>query len=277
VPAGTCRRGRARILARVLAFVREVSAEIARCELTHLERAVIDPRRAALQHRAYVAALQSLGCRLEWLPSLPAHADGVFVEDTAVVVPEVALITRPGVDSRRGETASVAATLAAHVPVLHVSAPACLEGGDVLRIGRVLYVGTSGRTNTAGVAQLAAHLAPFGYRVTAVAMSGCLHLKSACTFIAPETLLVNPSWVDPAAFAAARVIEVDETEPYAANTLSVAGATLVSTAYPRTNERLVRAGVTTRALDVSELHKAEAALTCMSLLLEPARELIRAQ
>jgi dimethylargininase len=253
----------------MLAFVREVSPELARCELTHLEREVIDAQRARRQHREYVGALESLGCRIEWLPPLTDHADGVFVEDTAVVVPEVAVITRPGADSRRGETASVAAALGAHLAVVRISAPGCLEGGDVLRIGRQLYAGTSGRTNAAGVAQLAARLAPFGYSVTAVAMHGCLHLKSACSFIPPDVLLVNPSWVDRAVFAARRVIAVDETEPYGANVLTVGGTTLVSAAYPRTNEHLARFGMTTRALDVGEVHKAEAALTCMSLLLEP--------
>jgi dimethylargininase len=251
-----------------LAFVRAVSPRLAHCELTHLARAAIDPACAQRQHRAYTEALRKLSCRLEWLPPLPEHADGVFVEDTAVVVPEVAVVTRPGVDSRRGETPSVAAALTAHVQVRQLAAPACLEGGDVLRIGRTLYVGISGRSNPQGVAQLTAALAPFGYAVQAVAMSGCLHLKSACSFIPPDRLLVNPAWVDPAAFGAPVQIAVDESEPYAANTLTVGGTTLVSAAYPLTRGRLEAAGVATRVLDVSELHKAEAALTCMSLLLE---------
>src|SRR5262249_2845121 len=159
-------------------------------------------QRASAQHRDYVGALASLGCRIEWLPPLPDHADGVFVEDTSVLVPEVAVVTRPGVDSRRGETASVAASLRAHMPVVRMSEAACLEGGGVLRFGRRLYAGTSGRTNAAGVAQLAAALAPFGYSVTAVAMHGCLHLKSAVSFVPPDVLLVNPAWVDAAVFAA---------------------------------------------------------------------------
>jgi dimethylargininase len=252
----------------MLGFVREVSPRLAHCELTYLEREAIDVARAQRQHRDYSQALQTLGCRLEWLPPLPEHADGVFVEDTAVLLPEAAVITRPGVASRRGETPSVAAALARHVRVLRLTEPACLEGGDVLRIGRTLYAGTSGRTNAHGVAQLAAALAPFGYTVEAVAMEGCLHLKSACSFIAPQVLLVNPSWVDPAAFLAQRVIAVDEGEPYAANTLTLGGTTLVSAAYPQTRSRLEAAGITTVALEVSELHKAEAALTCMSLLLD---------
>ena len=254
----------------MLAFVREVSLRLAQCELAHLERAPIDAVLARRQHREYVAALESLGCRLEWLPPLPEHADGVFVEDTAVIVPEVAVVTRPGVASRRGETASVAAALARHVPVVHLSEPGCLEGGDVLRIGRRLWAGTSGRTNAAGVAQLAAALAPCGYAVQAVPLTGCLHLKSACTLIPPDVLLANPAWVDPAIFKTRVVIAVAEEEPYAANTLTVGGTTLVSAAYPQTRRRLAAAGIATRALDVGELHKAEAALSCMSLLLAGA-------
>jgi dimethylargininase len=184
------------------------------------------------------------------------------------VVPEVAVITRPGADSRRGEVESVAATLGGVGPVARVQAPATLEGGDVLRIGRRLYVGASARSNAEGVAQLAAALAPFGYEVRAVTMRDCLHLKSAATFIPPDTLLVNPAWVDPAEFRTAHVIEV--VEPFGANTLTVNGVTLVSADYPRTQHRLAGAGIVTRALEVSELHKAEAALTCLSLIFEPA-------
>jgi dimethylargininase len=250
----------------MLAFVREVSPRLAQCELTHLTRAPIDAARAGSQHREYTRALSALGCHLEWLPPLPAQPDGVFVEDTAVLLPEIAVITRPGVPSRRDETAGVAAVLGTLRPLQHIRAPGCLEGGDVLHIGRTLYVGASARSDAAGIAQLAAALEPCGYRVQSVALRGCLHLKSAVTFIAPDTLLVNPAWVDPAVFGVATVITVAESEPYAANTLTVAGTTLVSAAYPDTARRLAAAGVRTLTLDVSELHKAEAALTCMSLL-----------
>ena len=251
----------------MLALVREVSPQLARCELTHLEREGIDAARAARQHREYTHALQALGCSLEWLPALPDHPDSVFVEDTAVVLPGIAVVTRPGAGSRRGETASVAVTLERHRRVARIAEPGSLDGGDVLHIGRTLHVGTSGRTNAAGVAQLAGLLTPHGYRVQAVAVDGCLHLKSAASFIPPDVLLVNPEWVDPAAFGELRVIAVDEREPYAANTLSVGGTTLVSAAYPETRRRLEASGISTRAVDVSELHKAEGGLTCMSLLL----------
>src|ERR1700686_51009 len=257
----------------MIAFVREVGQSLARCELPYLARAPIDVPQAQRQHAQYVAELSALGCRLEWLPPLAEHADAVFVEDAAVLVPEVAVITRPGAASRRDEVESVAAALARHVPLRRGSGPGGPEGGGVLRIGRTLYVGASGRTNPVGVAQLTAALRPFGYAVREVALHDCLHLKSACTFIAPNVLLVNPSWIDPSAFDVGIVLAVDPDEPFAANTLTLRGLTLVSGAYPRTQRLLEAAGILTRAVDVRELHKAEAALTCMSLLLEPAAAL----
>lgn len=250
----------------MIAFLREVSPSLGECELSFLGRAPIDVERARRQHAHYAAELSALGCSIEWLAPLPANADAVFVEDTALVLPEVAVITRPGVASRRAEVESVAASLAGHRPLRRIAAPGSLEGGDVVRIGRNLYVGASARSNAAGIAQLETALAPFGYRVQGVAMRDCLHLKSACTFIPPDILLVNPAWVDPGAFDARTRLAVDDREAFAANTLTVQGVTLMSAAFPRTEARLREAGVATRALDVSELHKAEAALTCMSLL-----------
>jgi dimethylargininase len=250
-----------------LALVREVSAQLARCELSFIEREPIDVSLARVQHGSYVAALEELGCRIEWLEALESHADGVFVEDTAVLVPEVGVITRPGALSRQGEVESVARALAARLPLARVQAPATLEGGDVLQVGRAFYVGASARSNAQGVAQLAAALGPFGYTVGTLTLRGCLHLKSAVTFIPPETLLVNPEWVDVAPLRGVRVVAVASDEPYGANTLTVGGVTLVSAAYPRTQERLAAAGIRTRVLEVGELHKAEAALTCLSLII----------
>ena len=252
----------------MLALVREVSPQLALCELSHLERAAIDAQRAARQHREYTQALRALGCDLAWLPPLPQCPDGVFVEDTAVVLPEIAVVTRPGAASRRGETATVEQALGLRTRVSAIAEPGCLDGGDVLHIGRTLHVGASGRTNEAGIDQLGRLLRPHGYRVEKVRLAGCLHLKSACSFIPPDILLVNPSWVDPTIFGTLRTIAVDEREPQAANTLTIGATTLVSAAYPHTRSRLEAAGVKTRAVDVSELHKAEGALTCMSLLLE---------
>ncbi|MGO9803122.1 MAG: dimethylarginine dimethylaminohydrolase family protein [Steroidobacteraceae bacterium] len=252
----------------MIAFVREVSPCLADCELSFLPRVPIDAERAFHQHAAYAAELAALGLSVEWLAPLATHADGVFVEDTAVVLPEVAVITRPGVASRREEVTSVAEALTGHRRLVRIEAPGALEGGDVVHIGRTLYVGASGRSNASGIQQLARALEPFGYRVRSVDMHDCLHLKSAATFIPPDILLANPAWVDPGSFGTAKVIEVATGEEFAANTLTLAGVTLLNAAFPETEKRLQAAGVATRALDVGELQKAEAALTCMSLILD---------
>ena len=251
----------------MLALVREVSLQLAQCELTHLERCAIDAQRAMRQHHGYTQTLQALGCTLEWLPPLPHHPDSVFVEDTAVVMAEIAVVTRPGAAARRGETPSVAEALEQHTRVSAITEPGCLDGGDVLHIDRTVHVGASGRTNEAGVDQLARLLGPHGYRIEKVPVKGCLHLKSACSFIPPDVLLVNPAWVDPTRFGPLRLVTVAEGEPQAANALTIGGTTLVSSAYPHTRGQLEAAGVRTRVVEVSELHKAEGGLTCMSLLL----------
>lgn len=250
----------------MIALLREVSPRLTECELSFLERVPIDAGRAREQHAHYRSELAALGCSIAWLQPLPAEADGVFVEDTAVVLPEVAIITRPGVASRRAEVHTAAAALAPHRELRRIAAPGCLEGGDVVHIGRTLYVGASARTNGEGIRQMAEALAPYGYEVRAVGMRDCLHLKSACTFVPPDLLLVNPAWVDPEEFGSHTAIAVDASEPFGANSLTIGAVTLLSAAFPRTARRLEQAGVRVRLLDVSELQKAEAALTCLSLI-----------
>ena len=253
--------------ASLLAITRAVSPALARCELTHLAREPIDVPGAGAQHAAYERALESLGCRVVSLAAEPDLPDSVFVEDTAVVVDELAVITRPGASSRRPETAAIACALAAYRPLAEIVAPGTLDGGDVLRLGRRVLVGRSGRSNDAGIAQLAALLRPHGYTVEGVSVSGCLHLKSAVTQVAPDAVLLNPAWVDPAVFAGWRAIEVDPSEPYAANALLIGDAAIYPLALPRTAARLERAGVRLVTVDVSELAKAEGAVTCCSIVL----------
>jgi dimethylargininase len=252
----------------LIALVREVSPTIAQCELTHLAREPLDPARAAAEHHGYARVLGELGCDVQWIPPTPALPDAVFVEDTAVVVDEVAVITRPGALSRRPETHSMAEALAPYRRVVAIEAPGTLDGGDVLRVGRVLYVGRSARTNAEGIAQLARHLAPHGYAVRAVETRGCLHLKSAVTELADGMLLVNPAWVEPRDFSEFTLVEVDPAEPQAANALRVGGRVVHAAAWARTRERLERCGVRTVPVDVSELAKAEAGVTCCSVIFE---------
>lgn len=241
---------------------------IAECELTHLERVPIDRARAAEQHAAYEAALRTAGCVVEHLPPAPDLPDSVFVEDTAVVFDEVAVIARPGAPSRRGETASVAAALARFRALRDIDAPGTLDGGDVLCAGRRVFVGLSTRTNREAVAQLRAILTPFDYAVETVETTGCLHLKSAATPLAEDWLLVNPHWVDAARFGAFRILAVHPSEPFAANVLRIGDVVLCAKAAPLTRARLEATGLKTVAVDVSELAKAEAGLTCCSLIIE---------
>jgi dimethylargininase len=250
-----------------IAITRDVSSSLDRCELSYLSRSEIDVTLAAAQHRAYRQALQSLGCRMVELPAQDALPDAVFVEDIAVVLDEVAVLTRPGAESRRAEGVSVAEVLARHRSLRTIDAPGTLEGGDVLRVGRMLYVGQSARSNAAGAAQLRERIAEFGYEVQPVPIHGCLHLKSAVTQVAEGTLLVQLAWVDPAAFAGFRLIEVDPDEAHAANALWVGGGVVYPSCFPRTRRRLEAAGIAVIPVDVSELQKAEGAVTCCSLVL----------
>ena len=248
------------------ALVRGVSSAIGSCELTHLTRQPIDVAKAKRQHRAYVGALRDLGCRVHELPAEPTLPDSVFVEDTAVLLDELAVIARPGAASRRKEIEAIDAFLSVRLPVLRIDPPGTLDGGDVLRVGRTLYVGTSGRTNAAGIAQLCAGLALHGYEVRAVRVSGCLHLKSAVTEVGDGLLLIQKEWVDADAFSDCSCIEVDPLEPHAANALRVGAEIVYPAAYPRTAARLRDSGLRLRLVDVSELAKAEGAVTCCSLI-----------
>jgi len=249
-----------------IAITRGVSAGIGTCELTHLERTAIDVERARAQHRAYEEALARAGCRVESLPALDDLPDSVFVEDVAVVLDEIAIVARPGAESRRPETSQMAPVLSNYRRVTFVQAPGTLDGGDVLRLGRRIYVGRSGRSDDGGIEQLRAVAWPYGYTVTAVPIRGCLHLKSAVTEVAPGVVLVNPAWVDAKAFGDVRVMEVDTDEPYAANGLLVGSRLIYQTSFPRTRRRLEAAGIGLEAVDVSELQKAEGAVTCCSLV-----------
>ena len=250
----------------ILALTRAVPPSIVRCELTHLARVPIDVDRAAAQHEAYEHALARLGCAVVRLPDEPEQPDALFVEDTAVVLDELAVIARPGAASRHGETRSVAAVLGEYRQLACIQSPGTLDGGDVLRTGRRVYVGLSGRTNADGARQLADALAPHGYQVTGIEVRGCLHLKSAVTAIADDAVLVNPGWVDASHFRGLQQIEVHPHEPFAANALRVDETLLCAGGAPRTRERLEAQGFAVERVDVSELAKAEAGVTCCSLI-----------
>lgn len=252
----------------LIAITRPVSPSLATCEITRIAREPIDVARAAEQHAAYEKVLGSLGATIIRAPAAPGHPDAVFIEDTAVVLDEVAVITRPGAPSRQGETEAVASLLAAYRSVLTMSPPATLDGGDVLRIGRTLYTGRSGRTNPEGVEQLQSLVGQFGYRVVPVEFTGCLHLKAAVTAVSDGLLLLNPAWVSPNAFSGCETLRVEPREAYGANALRLADSVVYPVQFPRTRDLLVERGLRVTSIDCSELAKAEGAVTCCSLVFD---------
>jgi dimethylargininase len=251
-----------------IAITRDVSRTLANCELSYVGRTEIDLERAARQHQAYRSALQSLSCRVEALPAEHDLPDAVFVEDTALVFDEIAISTRPGAPSRRAEVASVARVLQRHRELRTIEAPGTIDGGDVMRIGRTVYVGQAARSNAAAVEQLRDLLSAAGpgYTVQAVPTRECLHLKSAVTQVADDTLLINPAWVDASTFTQFRLIEVDPAEEHAANALRIGNGVIYPTCFPRTQRKLEERGIALTTVDVSELQKAEGAVTCCSVV-----------
>jgi dimethylargininase len=240
---------------------------MAECQLTHLARAPIDVSRAAEQHLAYERQLEAMGCDVRSLPAEPELPDSVFVEDAAVVFDELAFLARSGAESRRAEVESIAEALEPYRKLARIEPPGTLDGGDVLRVGKRVFVGLSRRTNQAGIEQMRALLPVYGYSIESVPVERCLHLKSAVTQVGEGALLINPAWVEPGAFRGLELIEVDAAEPYAANALLVKGVVVYPAAYERTRKRLDQRGIGVVTVEVSELAKAEGGVTCCSLIL----------
>ncbi len=252
----------------MVAITRAVSPAMNRCELAFLPRQTIDIAKAHEQHLKYEACLRALRATVLSLPAEPDLPDAVFVEDPAVVVDEAAVITRMGAESRRREADTLAAALSAYRPILRMSVPATLEGGDVMRIGRTLYVGDSERSNAEGIRQLRGLLDPFGYKVQPVEVRGCLHLKTACCHLGQGRLLANRAWIDPAPLKHYEIWDVPAEESWGANVLAVGDTVLVPASAPLTTKMLQDRGLQVQSLEIGELMKAEAGLTCMSLLFD---------
>ena len=252
----------------LLAITRDVSPRFNECEITHIDRTPIDVGIAETQHHGYVQALKELRCAVLELPAEPDLPDSVFVEDTAIVLPEAALITNPGADSRKPEIASITRALTPYRELLQIKLPATVDGGDVLVLGKQIYVGMSTRSNRDAVDQMNGLLGRFGYQAQAIELHDCLHLKSAVTKVDETTLLINRSWVDVENFEGYDLIDIDPSEPFAANCLPINGTIIFSTAFPLTAEKLERRGFKLRRVDVEELAKAEGAVTCCSLIVE---------
>ncbi|MEN8209258.1 MAG: arginine deiminase family protein [Candidatus Fermentibacteria bacterium] len=251
-----------------IALMKEVSSNISDCEISTITRTPIDHDIAMEQHRNYADTVRKLGYKIHMIKAdeLP---DSVFIEDTAVVLDEIAVITNPGASSRRAETQAVAEALHIYRDLKYINPTGTLDGGDVLQIGRVLYVGKSCRSSAVGISQLREILKPFGYEVKSVPVQGCLHLKSAVSLVSENTLLLNPSWVSPDRFdEIGSFITVDPSEPYGANALFLDNGTVYSTEYPATRRKLISKGINVVSLEISELAKAEGEMTCCSIIFD---------
>jgi dimethylargininase len=250
------------------AITRGVSPAIVNCELTFVDRAPIDLAKAQEQHRAYEQVLEKFGAKVISLPLEAALADSMFVEDPAMVLDELALILPLGTESRRAEAASLAKVLAKFRELKYVQLPGTAEGGDILRVERNLFVGLSKRTNGEGTRQLQSIIGEYGYTVTAAPVSGCLHLKSAVTFLGRNTLLANRKWFDASCMPGFEWLDVAPEEPHAANALAFGDTVILPASFPLTRTLIEARGFTVLPLDISELQKAESGLTCSSLLFD---------
>jgi dimethylargininase len=250
------------------AITRGVSPALAECELSFIPRQPINLAIAQQQHHGYEKLLVQLGARVISLSAEPTLPDSMFVEDPALVLDELAVIFPLGTETRRREAATIAAALAPFRKLARVELPGTIEGGDILRLGRKLYVGLTARSNGEGISQLASIVAPYDYQVISVPVTGCLHLKSAVTLLGDNTLLANRAWFESSLIKDHEWVDVDPVEPNAGNALAIAGAVVFPASFPRTRGRIQTRGFCVAPLDISELQKAESGLTCSSLLFD---------
>ena len=251
---------------RTVAVTRELTAAIGNCELTFLHRSAIDFAQAQQQHRDYQSALSSLGCEVVVVPAPPGLADSVFIEDTALVLDDIAVMLRPGVASRQPEVAGVAEVLQQYKPLKAIEPPGTIDGGDLLRVGNRIFAGLSTRSNQSGIQQLRDIVSDFGMTVETVETTKCLHLKSAVSEVAPGTLLINTDWISSSAFKDFELIPADKEETHAANALRIGKNLIYPSSFPRTMDALVNRGIDVIPVDLTELQKAEGAVTCCSLI-----------
>jgi dimethylargininase len=250
------------------ALTRKISPKLSECELTHLDREPIDIKKAAEQHHQYENALKKMGYSIHRLPETPEMPDGVFVEDTAVIFDELAIITRPGAESRKPETESMAEVLKEYRKLHFIKSPGTLDGGDVLVLGKRVYIGISQRTNREAIHQFDQILKPFGYEVHGIEVTNCLHLKTALTQLEDDLLLINPDWVDGEIFEDYQTVSIHPDEPFGANVMRRDNWALCPEAFPRTIDLLQKRGYDVITIDQTEMAKAEAGLTCCSVIVE---------
>ena len=248
------------------AITRGVSSNMDACELTYCSRDNIDLNKAVLQLEQYNELLRTWDVDLVTMPASNSYADCCFVQDTAVVLDEICVIASMGAATRQGEVSEVERLVSPLRKIRRILPPATLDGGDVVQIGKRLYVGHSTRTNARGIVALDRLVEPFGYTVVPVHVNGGLHLTTGCGVINDETVLLNPRWLDAHAFRGLRQLHVPESEPWAANTIRVDNAVCLEDRAPRTLELVQPFAERIDKLDISEFRKAEGSLSCLSLI-----------
>jgi dimethylargininase len=250
----------------MFALTRLPSSSIAEGLRTHIARVAIDAGRALEQHRSYCRMLSACGVDVRTLDASPALPDATFIEDTAIVLDEIAVLTSMGSEARRGELPAVATELAKIRELARIEPPALIDGGDVLRLDRTLLVGVSARTNKLGIEALEPIVRRFGYKVAPVPVRGCLHLKTACTALPDGRLLINPSWVTAESLHPFGTLAIPDAEPWGANVLLVGETVCAAAEHAVTMELIERRGFVVRTTPLSEFAKAEGGATCLSLL-----------
>ena len=248
-------------------ITRKPAKSLVNCELTYFNRKPIDHERALAQHQAYEAFFLDNGWDVVSLPSVEEFPDSTFVEDTVVVFDEIAILLSPAASSRRGEVPLIKPTILQFRKTVEIRPPAFIDGGDVLTIGKTVFVGLSTRTNREGIDALKEILSPFDYEVIPVVVDGALHLKTACTALDEQTLLMNPDWVDSRKFEGFHIIRVPHEEPSSANAIRVDEYVVLPIERGMHTAALIRReGFRVRTLDISEFQKAEAGLSCLGVM-----------
>lgn len=250
----------------LIGLTHNVSPRIADCELTYVTRAPINYERAVRQHKEYCGLLSFYGIKVVQLSGSLESPDSCFFEDTAIVVDEVAVLASMGAASRRVERAAARKTLSLYRPLASIDLPATIDGGDVVKVGKTVFVGLSRRTNALGAEELERILRPLGYEVVRVRVNGSLHLTTACSALDEESLLVNRHWLDTEAFRGLRLLYVPEDEPWAANTLRFGDTVCLESGAPKTAEIVRAVNPRIEIIDISEFRKAEGSLTCLSII-----------
>jgi dimethylargininase len=246
------------------AVVRPVPSSYDRCVRINVEK--IDVKFARLQHKEYCGILQKLGLNLIWIEGDDSLPDSCFVEDTAVIFGEKAVICNMSVKSRAPETFGVAKVLKKLKQVCYTRPPAMIDGGDVLKVEDRVFVGLSLRTNREAVGQIRQVLKDTNLQIVPVKLRNLLHLKSACTYLGDNYVILSRGHFDTHVLSGLSKIIVPKDEEYVADCLAINRTVLMAKGYPKTKRLIENEGFQVEELEMSEFRKGEGALTCLSII-----------